>query len=43
MQGTSPAFTDLYPNGLPTTLDFAGWQSVWHQDVGSTAPGAKAS
>ena len=43
VQGTSPAFTDLYPNGVPTTLDFAGWQSVWRQDLGSTGPDAKAS
>jgi hypothetical protein len=43
VQGTSPAFTGLYPNGVPTTLDFAGWQSVWRQDLGSTGPGAKAN
>lgn len=43
VQGNSLAFTDFYPNGVPTTLDFAGWQSVWHQDLGSTGPDAKAS
>jgi hypothetical protein len=42
-QGQSPVQTDINPNGIQATLDFAQWQSVWGQDQGSTSnttPGA---
>lgn len=34
-QGHSPVYTDRFPNGVRTTLNFAGWQSTWGQDMGS--------
>jgi Right handed beta helix region len=37
VQGSNPVSTDLYPNGVATTLDFHGWRSVWGEDAGSTA------
>jgi hypothetical protein len=34
-QGKSPVYTDMYPHGVPTTVGFAGWRSIWGQDKGS--------
>jgi hypothetical protein len=36
VQGSSPVSTDLYRNGVATTVNFNGWRSVWGEDAGST-------
>lgn len=36
VQGASRATTNLYPRGVATTVNFAQWQSIWKQDLGST-------
>jgi hypothetical protein len=36
-QGQSPARGDLFPRGVPTTVRLGEWQTIWHQDEGSTS------
>jgi hypothetical protein len=36
-QNPGTVSTDVYPHGIATTLDFAGWQSTWGMDAGSTS------